>query len=77
MLDLGASLSFVFFYFAMNFNVLLERLSEPFIALTHIGESIPTETFYLDGPFLIYHKSNMVDLVEIDMVYFYVILGMD
>ena len=39
-LDLGASLAFVTPYVAMNFDIILEKLSEPFSVSTHIGESI-------------------------------------
>ena len=77
MLDPGASLSFVTPYVANKFDVLPERLCEPFCVSTPVGESILAERFYRDCVISINHKDTMADLVELDMVDFDVILGMD
>ena len=77
LLDLGASLSFVTPYVATKFDVLPEKLSEPFSVSTLVGDSILAERVYRDCPVFINHKSTMADLVELDMVDFDVILGMD
>ncbi|KAH0711565.1 hypothetical protein KY289_007524 [Solanum tuberosum] len=77
LLDPGASLSFVTPYVANEFDVLPERLCEPFCVSTPVGESILAERVYRDCPVFINHKSAMADLIELDMVDFDVILGMD
>ncbi|KAH0679031.1 hypothetical protein KY284_020116 [Solanum tuberosum] len=73
LLDPGASLSFVTHYVADKFDILPERLC----VSTPVGESILAERVYRDCPVSINHKSTMADLVELDMVDFDVILGMD
>ncbi|KAH0758098.1 hypothetical protein KY290_021591 [Solanum tuberosum] len=77
LLDPGASLSFVTPYVVMNFDVLTEKLCEPFSVSTLVGESILAKRVYHDCDISINHKNTMVDLVELDMVDFDVILGMD
>nr|AAT39297.2 Gag-pol protein, putative [Solanum demissum] len=77
LLDPGVSLSFVTLYVANKFDVLPERLCEPFCVSTPVGESILAERVYRDCPDSINHKSTMADLVELDMVDFDVILGMN
>ncbi|WMV40954.1 hypothetical protein MTR67_034339 [Solanum verrucosum] len=68
LLDPGASLSFVTPYVANQFEVLPERLCEPFCVSTPIGESILAERVYRDCPVSISHKNTKADLVELDMV---------
>ncbi|KAH0729889.1 hypothetical protein KY289_001077 [Solanum tuberosum] len=77
LLDPEASLSFVTPYVANNFDVLAEKLCEPFYVSTPVGESILAERVYRDCVISINHKNTMDDLVELDMVDFDVILGMD
>ena len=77
LLDPGASLSFMNPYVANIFDVLLEKLFEPFCVSIHVGESILVERVQCDFVISINHKDTMVDLVELDMVYFGVILSMD
>ena len=48
-----------------------------FSVSTHVGESIIAERVYRDYLLSINHKSTMVDLIELDIVDFNVILGMD
>ncbi|KAH0781790.1 hypothetical protein KY290_001388 [Solanum tuberosum] len=74
LLDPRASLSFVTSYFANNFDVLPEKLCEPFCVSTPVGESILVERVYRDCVISINHKNTMVDLVELNMVDFDVIL---
>ena len=71
------SLSFVIPNVAMNFEIIPEQLSEQFIVSTPVGESILAERFYRDCPISVNHKSAIVDLVELDIVDFDIILGMD
>ena len=64
-------------YVANQFEVLLEKLYEPFCVFTHVGEFILAERVYRNCPICINHKNTMADIVELDMVNFDVILGMD
>ena len=47
-LDIGASLSFVTPYVAMNFYVIHEKHSEPFSVSTPVGNDILVERVYRD-----------------------------
>ncbi|KAH0632967.1 hypothetical protein KY284_035753 [Solanum tuberosum] len=76
-LDPAAGLSFVTPYAANNFDVLLEKLCEPFCVSTPIVESILAKRVYHDCVISINHKNTIADLVELDMVDFEVILGID
>uniref|UniRef100_M1DV54 Polyprotein n=1 Tax=Solanum tuberosum TaxID=4113 RepID=M1DV54_SOLTU len=71
------SLSSVTPFVALNFDVLLEKLLEPFSVSTLVGEFILVQRVYRDCTIYVNHKSTMADLVECDMVYFDVILRMD
>ena len=77
LLDPGAILCFVTPYVAMNFEVSPEQLREPFSVSTPFCESILAKRFYRDCPVAFSHKSNMDDLIELDMVDFDVSIGMD
>ena len=57
--------------------ILFEKLCEPFCVSTRVGESILAEKVYRDCPISINNKSNINDLIELDMVDFDVIIGMD
>ena len=77
LLDLGASLSIMPPYVPIKFDVLPEKICEPFCVSTPIGESILIEQVYYDFTISINHKSTLSDLVELDMIDFNVILCMD
>ncbi|KAH0730162.1 hypothetical protein KY289_001350 [Solanum tuberosum] len=77
LLDPRASLYFVTPYVAIKFDFLSEKLCDPFCVSTPIGEFILVERVYRDCVISINHKNTMADLVELDMVDFDVILGMD
>ena len=61
----------------MNFDIIVEQLSEPLIILTPLRESILVERVYCYCMLSVNHRSTMADLVELNMVYFDVILGID
>ena len=61
----------------MNFEIIPEQLSKLFSVSTPVGESILAETVYLDCPIFVSYKSTMTELIELDMVEFDFILGMD
>ena len=77
MLDPGTSLSFVIVNVANQFEILLEKFCEPFYVSTPIEESILAERVYCGCLIYIYHKNTMANIVELDMVNFYVILSID
>ncbi|KAH0776590.1 hypothetical protein KY290_008001 [Solanum tuberosum] len=77
LLDRGTSLSFVTRYVVMNINILPERLLETFSVSTPVGEFILAERVYRDCTISVNHKDTMADLVELDMIDFDDILGMD
>ncbi|XP_069146944.1 uncharacterized protein [Solanum lycopersicum] len=77
LLDPGESLSFVTSYVAINFDISLEQLSKPFSVSTHVGESILSERVYRDCPIFFNNRITTTSLIELDMVEFDVILGMD
>lgn len=77
LLDPGATLSFLTPFVAVKFGVNPECLLEPFSVFTPTRESILAQRIYRGYPVSIYHKTIVADLVELDMVEFDVILGMD
>ena len=77
LLDLGARLSFVTPYVDNKFDVLPNKLCEPFCVSTPIGESILAKLVYHNFVISINNKDTMDDLIELDIVDFNVILGMD
>ena len=77
LVDPRASLSFVTRYIANQFEILLEKLCEPFCVSKPVGQSILVERVYNDCLVSINHKSTMADLIVLDMVDFDVILGIE
>jgi len=77
LLDPGATLSFVTPLVAMKFDVLPVELQEPFSVCTPIGNSVVARKVYRDCPISLSNRVTLVDLVELDMLDFDVILGMD
>ncbi|WMV08759.1 hypothetical protein MTR67_002144 [Solanum verrucosum] len=73
----SASLTFVTPYVAMRSDILPECFLAPFSVSTPIGTSILLERVYRDCTISVNHKDTVVDLDELDMVDFDVILGMD
>ena len=61
----------------MNFEVSPEQHREPFSVSTPIGKSILFSRVYRDCLIFVSHKSTMANLIELYMVDFDVILGMD
>ena len=73
----GESLSFVTPYVSNKFDILSKKHYEPFCVSTPIVLSIPQKRAYHDCVISINHKNTMAYLVELDLVEFNVILGMD
>ena len=77
MLDPGDTLSFVGPLVAVKFDVIPDVLVEPFFVSMPVGDSVIAKRVYRSCPILFYNKVTLVDLVEIEMLEFDVILGMD
>ena len=77
LLDPGANLSFVTPFLAHRFDVHSEILLDPFLVCTPVGESILAKRVYRNCPISVLHKIIPCDLIELDMIDFDVILGMD
>ncbi|KAH0649063.1 hypothetical protein KY285_034311 [Solanum tuberosum] len=77
LIDSGATLSFVTPLVARKFHVGSELLHESYEVSTPIGVSIVARKVYRNCPVCILNKLLPCDLVELNMVDFDVILGMD
>lgn len=77
LLDLGANLSFVTLFFTYKFHACTKVLHEPNKVSNPMGESIVAQRVYRGCPISVLHKVIPCDLVELPMVDFDVILGMD
>ena len=76
LLDPGATFYFVTSLVAMKFIVLPNLLIEPFSVTTVVDESVVDRIVFRSYPILFTNRVISVDLVELDMVDFDVILGM-
>ena len=61
----------------MKFFVLPDNFVELFSVTTPVGDSIVAKRVYKSCPILLSNRATLVDLVELDMLDFDVILGMD
>ncbi|XP_069144343.1 uncharacterized protein [Solanum lycopersicum] len=77
LLDLCATLSFVTHLVDRKFDVLSNLLVEPFSVCTLMGDSVVAKTVYRKCLVMLPSRVTLVDLVEMDMLDFDVILGMD
>ncbi|XP_059288811.1 uncharacterized protein LOC132042223 [Lycium ferocissimum] len=66
----GSTLSYITPYIAKKFGTEPEKLHESFEVATSVGESVIARRIYRGYPVLIYHRSTIVDLVELEMVDF-------
>ena len=71
------TLSFVTPYIVVQFNVNPETLSKPFSVSTLVVDSIIARRIYRNCPVQISQKVTSADLLELEMVDFDVIVGMD
>ena len=77
LLDPRVTLSFVTPYIAVQFDVSQETLSVPFSVSTPIGDPVIARRVYKNCPVIVSQKVTSADLVELGIVDFDVILGMD
>lgn len=76
-LDPRANFPFVTLFLENRFNVCLEVLLEPSEVCTLVGELIVAKRVYRSCPIFILHKVVPCDLIELSIVDFDVILGMN
>ena len=62
---------------AMKFDILSNVVVEPFSVCTPLGDSVIAKRVYRSSHILLSYRVTLVDLVEIDMLDFDVILGME
>ena len=75
--DQGTTLFFVTPYIEVKFDVSPETLSEPFSVSTPVGDLVIARWVYINYPGTVFQKVTSADLVELELIDFDVILGMD
>lgn len=76
-LDLDSTLSYVTPYVAVHFDFCPESIFDPFFVSTIVGEPIAARKVYRGCVVFIFQREVLVDLIELDIMGFYVILRMD
>lgn len=64
-------------YVVVHFDFDSESIPNPFLVSTPVSESIIARKVYRDCVVSIFHRKAFIDLIELNMVDFDVILGMD
>lgn len=64
-------------YMAVHFGFILESISKPFFVSTSVGDIIASRKVNSGCVVSTFHRETFVDLIEFEMVEFYIILGMD
>ncbi|XP_070046670.1 uncharacterized protein [Nicotiana tomentosiformis] len=77
LIDPGSSLSYVTPYVATRFGIEPKQFHEPFSVSTPVGESIMAARVYRDFVVTVHSQDNMADFIELGMIDFDVIMGMD
>ncbi|XP_070031963.1 uncharacterized protein [Nicotiana tomentosiformis] len=77
LMDPGSTLFYVTQYIAKKFGIEPEKLCEPFEVSTPVGESVIARHIYRGCPVNMYHRLAVEALVELEMVDFDVIMGID
>lgn len=75
--NLGSNFSNMTLLVVVNFGIDPKNLSNPFCICTPVGESAVAKQIYRKCAITVLHKVMLVDLIELDMVDFGLILGMD
>ena len=77
LLDPGATLSFVTPLVARKFYVLPDILNESFMVTTPVSELVVAKMVYRNCPIMFPNRVSYVETVELDILDFDIILGMD
>nr|XP_016463287.1 PREDICTED: uncharacterized protein LOC107786335 [Nicotiana tabacum] len=75
--DPGSTLYYVTPYIAKKFGIKPEKLCEPFEVSTPVGESVIARYIYRGCPVKVHRRLAVTNLVELEMLDFDVIMGMD
>ncbi|XP_069151938.1 uncharacterized protein [Solanum lycopersicum] len=77
LLDSGATFSFFKPLVTKKFGILPDIVHEPFILYTPVGEFVVAKRVYRNCPIMLRNRVSYVDLVELGMLDFDIIFGMD
>ena len=77
LMDSRSSLSYMTPLVAVNFEINAKKIPEPFLVSTPVGEPVVAKQVYKKFPINVLHRVMFADLIELDMVDFDIILGMD
>lgn len=77
LLDPGSTLSFVTNFIAIKFDIFPDLSNEPFMVTTLVGKSVVAKRIYRYCPMMLLNRVTHVELAEVDLVDFDVILRMD
>ena len=76
LIDPGSTLSFISPFVASRIRIESE-LIEPFEVATPVGDSVIATRVYKNCSVVIYSRRTVADLIELNMIEFDIILGMD
>lgn len=76
-LDTGSTLSHITPFVASKYGKEPESLHQPFEVSTPVGEPVTVKQIYRGCDLMIYDRHTLVDLNELKMIEFDVIIGMD
>ena len=77
LLHTGTTLFFFTAFVYMMFEIILDVLNETYLVSTLVSDSVVESRVYRSCPISLYHKLTLVDFVELEMLDFDVILGID
>ncbi|XP_070029884.1 uncharacterized protein [Nicotiana sylvestris] len=77
LIDAGSTLSYVTPFIAMGFRIEPDQLYEPFFVSTQVGKSITAARIYRGCVVKVRGRDTVDDLIDLGMVDFDVIMGMD
>ena len=77
LVDPTATLSYVTPLVHKKFDILADTFQEPLVVSNSVGESVVAKKVYRNCPIMLPNRVSYVDLVELDMLDFDIILGMD
>ena len=77
LVDPTATLSYVTPLVHKKFDILADTFQEPLVVSNSVGESVVAKKVYRNCPIMLPNRVSYVDLVELDMLDFDVMLGMD
>ncbi|XP_070022537.1 uncharacterized protein [Nicotiana sylvestris] len=77
LMDPGSTFSYVTLYFALDFGIEPEQLLEPFFVSTLVGDFVISSLVYRGCVIIIQDRETTVDLIDLEMVDFDVIMGME